>query len=179
MFNFSLSIRPIANVLNAKGAGIFDGFVEASSKLQRTQVAPEADAFTFSEIAGHDGEGHETKSPVETANMLESLHTATNAVDEAEVTTGSRIPFIATLPHTHLYERLANRLLAKFTSANHLISRAGKYRAEALQTLSALPLAQLLFPKRKLERQRLGFPRINLLERIIERLSTTQQSKPD
>ena len=34
---------------------MLDCFVAAGSELQRTQVAPEADAFTFSEIAGHEG----------------------------------------------------------------------------------------------------------------------------
>lgn len=32
-----------------------DCFVEAGAELQRTQVAPEADAFTFTQIAGHTG----------------------------------------------------------------------------------------------------------------------------
>ena len=32
-----------------------DCFVEAGAELQRTQVAPEADAFTFAQIAGYTG----------------------------------------------------------------------------------------------------------------------------
>ena len=42
-FNYDRGIRLMADVN--------DCFVEAGSELQRTQVAPEADAFTFSQIA--------------------------------------------------------------------------------------------------------------------------------
>ena len=59
-------------------------------------MAPEADAFTFSEIAGH-----EVVAPVEedfsdagAEDVLASLRAATNEMDDAEVTTGSRILFI-------------------------------------------------------------------------------------
>ena len=75
-FNYDRGIKLLADVMDVEEAGVLDCFVAAGSELQRTQVAPEADAFTFSEIAGHEGV------------------TATNAMDEAEVTTGSRILFI-------------------------------------------------------------------------------------
>ena len=76
--------------------GVLDCFVAAGSELQRTQVAPEADAFTFSEIAGHAGVTPATEdfADAEAADVLASLRAATNAMDEAEVTTGSRILFI-------------------------------------------------------------------------------------
>lgn len=54
-FNYDRGIRLLADVMDVEEAGVLDCFVAAGSELQRTQVAPEADAFTFSEIAGHEG----------------------------------------------------------------------------------------------------------------------------
>lgn len=54
-FNYDRGIRPLADVMGVEEARVLDYFVAAESELQRTQVAPEADAFTFSEIAGHEG----------------------------------------------------------------------------------------------------------------------------
>lgn len=50
-FNYDRGIRLLADVMDVEEAGMLDCFVEAGSELQRTQVAPEADAFTFAEIA--------------------------------------------------------------------------------------------------------------------------------
>ena len=95
-FNYDRGIKLLADVMDVEEAGVLDCFVAAGSELQRTQVAPEADAFTFSEIAGHDGvtPADEDFSDAEAADILASLRAATNAMDEAEVTTGSRILFI-------------------------------------------------------------------------------------
>ena len=54
-FNYDRGIKLLADVMDVEDAGVLDCFVAAGSELQRTQVAPEADAFTFSEIAGHAG----------------------------------------------------------------------------------------------------------------------------
>lgn len=54
-FSYNRGIKLLADVIDVEEAGVLDCFVAAGSKLQRTQVAPEADAFTFSEIAGHAG----------------------------------------------------------------------------------------------------------------------------
>ena len=54
-FNYDRGIKLLADVMDVEEAGVLDCFVAAGSELQRTQVAPEADAFTFSEIAGHAG----------------------------------------------------------------------------------------------------------------------------
>ncbi len=54
-FNYDCGIKLLADVMDVEEAGVLDCFVAAGSELQRTQVAPEADAFTFSEIAGHEG----------------------------------------------------------------------------------------------------------------------------
>ena len=95
-FNYDRGIKLLADVMDVEEAGVLDCFVAAGSELQRTQVAPEADAFTFSEIAGHDGvtPAEEDFSAAEAEDVLASLRAATNAMDEAEVTTGSRILFI-------------------------------------------------------------------------------------
>lgn len=95
-FNYDRGIRLLADVMDVEEAGVLDCFVAAGSELQRTQVAPEADAFTFSEIAGHEGvtPAVEDFSDADAEDVLASLRAATNAMDEAEVTTGSRILFI-------------------------------------------------------------------------------------
>ena len=54
-FNYDRGIRLFADVMDVEEAGVNDCFVEAGAELQRTQVAPEADAFTFAQIAGHAG----------------------------------------------------------------------------------------------------------------------------
>lgn len=95
-FNYDRGIRLLADVMDVEEAGVLDCFVAAGSELQRTQVAPEADAFTFSEIAGHEGVTPATEdfADAEAEDVLASLRAATNAMDEAEVSTGSRILFI-------------------------------------------------------------------------------------
>lgn len=95
-FNYDRGIKLLADVMDVEEAGVLDCFVAAGSELQRTQVAPEADAFTFSEIAGHDGvvPVEEDFSSAEAEDVLASLRVTTNAMDEAEVTTASRILFI-------------------------------------------------------------------------------------
>ena len=95
-FNYDRGIRLLADVMDVEEAGVLDCFVEAGSELQRTQVAPEADAFTFAEIAGHAGVtvAEEDLSAAEAEDILASLRAVTNEMDELEVTTGSRILFI-------------------------------------------------------------------------------------
>ena len=95
-FNYDRGIKLLADVMDVEEAGVLDCFVATGSELQRTQVAPEADAFTFAEIAGHDGvePAEEDFADAEAANVLASLRAATNEMDEAEVATASRILFI-------------------------------------------------------------------------------------
>jgi hypothetical protein len=54
-FNYDRSIGLMADVIEVEEAGVLDCFVEAGADLQRTQVAPEGDAFTFVTIASHEG----------------------------------------------------------------------------------------------------------------------------
>ena len=73
-----------------------DCFVEAGAELQRTQVAPEADAFTFAQIASHTGVTvtPEDLSEATATDILQALRDVTSAMDEKQVTLGSRYLFI-------------------------------------------------------------------------------------
>ena len=95
-FNYDRGIRLMADVMDVEEAGVLDCFVEAGAELQRTQVAPEADAFTFAEIAGHTGVTVESTSyaSADAEDVLEDLRTVTSTMDEDQVSTGSRILFI-------------------------------------------------------------------------------------
>lgn len=89
-FNYDRGIRLFADVMDVEEADVLDCFVEAGSELMRTQVAPEADAFTFAQIAGHAGVivANEGLSKAKPTALLESLRTVTSAMDEAQVSTG-------------------------------------------------------------------------------------------
>ena len=96
-FNYDIrGIRLMADVMDVEEAGVLDCFVEAGSELQRVQVAPEADAFTFAQIAGYAGVTavSESYASAEAADVLEDLRTVTSAMDEGQVSTGSRYLFI-------------------------------------------------------------------------------------
>ncbi|ERI04014.1 hypothetical protein [Atopobium sp. oral taxon 810] len=95
-FNYDRGVRLLADVMDVEEAGILDCFVEAGSELQRTQVAPEGDAFTFAAIASHTGVTpvEEDLSAATAEDILGNLRDVTNTMDEAEVSTGSRILFI-------------------------------------------------------------------------------------
>lgn len=95
-FNYDRGIRLMADVMDVEEAGVLDCFVEAGSELQRVQVAPEADAFTFAQIAGHTGVTtvSESYASADAEDILEDLRTVTSAMDEDQVSTGSRYLFI-------------------------------------------------------------------------------------
>ena len=95
-FNYDRVIKLMADVMDVEEPGILDCFVEAGSELQRTRVAPEADAFTFAAIASHTVVKTETAdfSAAEAADILAALRAVTNDIDEKQVSTGSRILFI-------------------------------------------------------------------------------------
>ncbi len=95
-FNYDRGIKLLADVMDVEEAGVLDCFVAAGSELMRTQVAPEADAFTFAEIASHSGVDSESKSyaDAEAPDLLKDLRAVTNDMDELEVTEGGRILFI-------------------------------------------------------------------------------------
>ena len=92
-FNYDRGIRLFADVMDVEEAGVNDCFVEAGAELQRTQVAPEADAFTFAQIAGHTGVTVESESyaSADAEDILEDL--VTHEMGFAREV-GSRILFI-------------------------------------------------------------------------------------
>ena len=95
-FNYDRGIKLLADVMDVEEAGVLDCFVAAGSELMRTQVAPEGDAFTFSEIASHAGVATASAdySAAEAGDVLKDLRAVTNRMDEAEVTESSRYLFI-------------------------------------------------------------------------------------
>ena len=95
-FNYDRGIKLLADVMDVEEAGVLDCFVAAGSELMRTQVAPEADAFTFAEVASHAGVDTESKSyaDAEAADLLRDLRSVMNDMDELEVSEGGRVLFI-------------------------------------------------------------------------------------
>ena len=121
-FNYDRGIRLFADVMDVEEAGVLDCFVEAGAELQRTQVAPEADAFTFAQIAGHVGVTSEEAdlSEAEAVDVLALLRTVTSEMDEKQVSTGSRYLFITpTLKgvlddYSYANPTMSNRVLERF-----------------------------------------------------------------
>ena len=121
-FNYDRGIRLFADVMDVEEAGVLDCFVEAGAELQRTQVAPEADAFTFAQIAGHKDVTSEEAdlSEAEAVDVLQLLREVTSAMDEKQVSTGSRYLFITpTLKgvlddYSYANPTMSNRVLERF-----------------------------------------------------------------
>lgn len=121
-FNYDRGIKLLADVMDVEEAGVLDCFVQAGAELQRTQVPPEADAFTYATIASHEGVAvTETDlSNAKATDVLAALCKVTNTMDEAQVTPGSRYLFITpTLKGVLDYYSLANpnmsnRVLTRF-----------------------------------------------------------------
>ena len=121
-FNYDRGIRLFADVMDVEEAGVNDCFVEAGAELMRTQVAPEADAFTFSQIASHTGVTVETEnlSEAEAVDVLKALREITSAMDEKQVTLGSCYLFITpTLKgvlddYSYANPTMSNRVLERF-----------------------------------------------------------------
>ena len=122
-FNYDRGIRLFADVMDVEEAGVNDCFVEAGAELMRTQVAPEADAFTFSSIASHEGvtveEADHTLSGA--LDLLAQLREVTSAMDEKQVSTESRYLFITpTLKgmlddFSYANPTMSNRVLERFS----------------------------------------------------------------
>lgn len=121
-FNYDRGIRLFADVMDVEEAGVLDCFVEAGAELQRTQVAPEADAFTFAQIAGHTGVTVDEAdlSEATATDVLAELREVTSLMDEAQVSTGSRYLFITpTLKgvlddYSYANPTMSNRVLERF-----------------------------------------------------------------
>lgn len=121
-FNYDRGIKLLADVMDVEEAGVLDCFVQAGAELQRTQVAPEADAFTYATIASHKGVAVEAAdlSSAKATDVLAALLKVTNAMDEAQVTPGTRFLFITpTLKgvlddYSLANPNMSNRVLTRF-----------------------------------------------------------------
>jgi hypothetical protein len=121
-FAYDRGIKLLADTMDVEEAGVLDCFVAAGAELQRTQVAPEADAYTFSQIASHKGVAIDTDdfSSAAAQDVLKRLRAVTNTMDEAEVTTESRYLFITPTLKGLLDDfslanpNMSNRVLTRF-----------------------------------------------------------------
>ena len=121
-FNYDRGIKLLADVMDVEEAGVLDCFVQAGAELERTQVAPEADAFTYATIASHEGVSvtDADLSKAKATDVLAALRSVTNAMDEAQVTPGSRYLFITpTLKgvlddYSLANPNMSNRVLTRF-----------------------------------------------------------------
>ena len=120
--NYDRGIKITADVMDVAESGIEDCFFEAGAELQRTQVAPEADAFTFAQIAGHEGIGSSVDdfSSATATDVLAKLRDVTSLMDEHQVTEGTRYLFITpTLKgvlddYSYANPTRSNRVLERF-----------------------------------------------------------------
>lgn len=121
-FAYDRGIKLLADTMDIEEAAVFDAFVAAGAELQRTQVAPEADAYTFAEIAGHEGVTVDSDdfSSAEAVDVLRRLRAVTNQMDEDQVATESRYLFITpTLKgvlddYSLANPAMSNRVLTRF-----------------------------------------------------------------
>ncbi|MFU0811932.1 MAG: Major capsid protein [Atopobium sp.] len=121
-FAYDRGIKLLADTMDVEEAGVLDCFVAAGAELQRTQVAPEADAYTFSQIASHKGVTIDTDdfSSAAAQDVLKRLRAVTNTMDEAEVTAESRYLFITPTLKGLLDDfslanpNMSNRVLTRF-----------------------------------------------------------------
>ena len=95
-FEYDRGTKIVVDAMDAAETAGADAFVAAQAELQRTQVAPEGDAYTFAKICGKAGIGKcvsgETFSTA--ADLIEAIGGAMTAMDEAEVPTEGRYLFI-------------------------------------------------------------------------------------
>ena len=120
--NYDRGVKITADVMDIAESGVEDCFFEAGAELQRSHVAPEADAFTFSQIASHTGIGTSTDdfSSATATDVLAKLRDVTSIMDESQVTASSRFLFITpTLKgvlddYSYANPTRSNRVLERF-----------------------------------------------------------------
>lgn len=121
-FNYDRGVRLFADVMEVDEAGAINCFVAAGAELQRCHVAPEADAFTFSQIAGFEGVSTSTDdfSNASAVDVLAKLRDITSQMDEQQVTDTTRYLFITpTLrgvldDYSFANQARSNRVLERF-----------------------------------------------------------------
>lgn len=95
-FDYDRGTKILVDAMDVEETAGADAFVKACSELQRTQVAPEGDAYTFSQIASKDGISKVAAGVTydDGEEVLQAISAAMTAMDESEVSPDSRYLFI-------------------------------------------------------------------------------------
>ncbi len=101
-------------------------FTRAGAELQRTRVAPEADAFTFATVCGFDGITKRAETLADAAAFLAALIEAKNKMDEDEVPDEGRILYAT--------PTLMNGVMALDTTKSREILNAFNVKKKVPQT---------------------------------------------
>lgn len=116
-FDYDRGMRIVIDAMDATEAGLTNAFTAACSELQRTQVAPEGDAYTFAKICGKAGISDVVPAGETFADgkaVIDALNEAMTKMDEAEVS-GSRYLFIT--PTLHRLVKAYNVAVGAVTTA--------------------------------------------------------------
>ncbi len=100
-FNYDRGTKLVVDAMDNAEANGVDPFVKAGSELQRTQVAPEGDAFTFAKVVECAGAGCDAAPAgvtyADADALLDALADASAAMDEAAVPQGRLLYITPTL----------------------------------------------------------------------------------
>lgn len=121
-FNYDRGIKLLADVMNVEEASVLDCLMtRRAPSCSAHRWHPKRTPSRSPRSWGHTGVTPETEDFVDTdaGDVLASLRATTNAVDEAEVTTGSRILFITPT----LKSVLDDFLLANPARSNRVLER--------------------------------------------------------
>ena len=95
-FNYDRGIKLLADIMDVEEADVLDCFVAAGSELQRMQVAPEADAFTFAQTAARaktpSAEGPSAASLSKSEVRINPHKTSANPNEAQQDRKRSRLP---------------------------------------------------------------------------------------
>lgn len=116
-FDYDRGCAIVVDAMDAAETEAVNAFAVAESELQRTQVAPESDAYTFAKLAGSEGVTTVTADYADALAVLNGLDEAMGAMDEAQVS-GGRILFIT--PTLARKVRAYNASSAASTNSAHV-----------------------------------------------------------
>lgn len=92
-FNYDRGVKISVDAMDNEESKMI-AFGRAAGELMRTQVAPEADAFTFAQLAGTNGATVKGEALAAGADVLNALYTAVVTMDESEVPAEGRQLYI-------------------------------------------------------------------------------------
>ena len=95
-FEYDRGTKILVDAMDVDETAGADAFVSACSELERTQVVPEGDAYTFAKICAKQGIGKVAAGVTYStaADVLDAINDAMAAMDEAEVAAETRYLFI-------------------------------------------------------------------------------------